>query len=161
MNPKIINDESVAASVSSSECAIIKCIGSHSGTHLAQGALPVSLTITDENAMLSAIETRLTQEILNLTDALQRFGGISKTISEELPDSAQFGKLVTGFLSLLCFQFSNSLLKDMDQPFLLSDGGQYIQKLGLSLDDAFREIDLEGRKFLAIALINESLTDGA
>lgn len=161
MNAKIINDESEAASISSSERVVVKCIGGHASAHLAQRAMPVSVTIADENAVISAIETRLTQEILNLTGSLERFGSISKDISEELPDSAQFGKLVTRLLSLLCFQFSNSLLKDMDKPLLLSDGGEYIQKLGLSLDEAFREIELEGRQFLAVALINESLADGS
>lgn len=150
-----INKESITPPVfETAESLIIKGVRGGLCSNLADGALPVPLTIADENNLLPTIEARLTEEMLILTGALQRFGVFSKGVSEELPDSAQFGKLVTGLLSLLSFQLSNSLLKDIDGPLLLSDGGEYLLKLGLSLNEAFREIDLEGRKFLAVAFID-------
>lgn len=109
--------------------------------------------------MLTTIETRLTEEVLSVSAALQRFGAVTQDISKGLPDSAGFGKAITRLLSLLSFQFSDALLKDLDAPLLLSDGGEYIEHLGLSLNDAFREISLEGRKFLAVALLDERLSN--
>lgn len=155
-----INNNSITPPVlETTKSTVIKSVRGGSCSNLADGALPVALAVSDENNFLPAVEARLAEEVLTLTTALERFGIISKTINEELPDSAQSGKLVTGLLSLLCFQFSHSLLKGMDHQLLLGEGANYASKLGLSLEDVFREIDLEGRKFLAIALIDEGFGD--
>ncbi|MGQ0711000.1 MAG: hypothetical protein ACT4NV_14785, partial [Rhodoferax sp.] len=37
-------------------------------------------------------------------------------------------------------------------PLLLDDGAQYLHKLGLRVNELFRELDMDGRRFLAIAL---------
>lgn len=151
-----INKELITPPVfETAESLIVESVRGGLCPNLADRALPVSLPVTIEDNCLSTVEARLAEEILVLTTALQKFGVFSKGVSEELPDSAEFGKLVTGLLSLLCFQFSDSLLKDMDSPILLSDGSEHLLKLGLSLNDAFREINLEGRKFLAVALIDQ------
>lgn len=140
---------------------VTESIGGDTSTDVADGAAPISLTITDKNGAFSAVETRLTQEMRVLIDALQRFSCVAQSIGEELPDTAQFGKSVIGLLSLLSLQFSYSLLKDIDTPFLLGGGSEHLQELGLSLSDAFREIDLDGRKFLAVALIDKCSSKGA
>jgi len=102
-----------------------------------------------------AIETRLAEEIRSVCDALQRFGYATRSIREELPDSAQSDKLMVGLLSLLGFHVSYSLLKDLNAPPLLGNSNEYFDKLGLSFNDAVREVSLDGRKFMAIALIDK------
>lgn len=120
---------------------------------------PVSFPIAGQENLIASIEARLAQEMLDLTDALQRFGLGTQRIHKELPATAHFGKLITSFLSVVSFQFAYALLKDRDKPLLLDDGAQQLHELGLTLNDFIREIDLEGRKFLAVALIDKRLPD--
>ncbi|EIY0667494.1 hypothetical protein MMC72_001620 [Salmonella enterica] len=115
---------------------------------------PVSLSVSDENDLLARIEARLTEEVRRLADALGCFSRNTQRISHELPDTSHFGKSVTLFLSLGSLQLANALLKNEDKPLLLNDGIEYLRELGLSLDDFIREIELDGRKFLAIALVD-------
>ncbi|SAQ23010.1 Uncharacterised protein [Klebsiella oxytoca] len=126
---------------------------------MADGTLPVPIPVTDQDSLLPGIEARLAEEVRCLASALERFSISTQRISEELPDSSQFGKLITGFFSISSFQLANALLKDRDKPLLLDDGTQHLSELGLSLNDFIREIDLEGRKFLAVALINKRFTN--
>ena len=84
-----------------------------------------------------------------------RFSRRAQAIGEELPFNAQFGKLVTLLLSSMTLQLAQALLKDGDIPVLRDDGALYLQKLGLGLNDFLREVDLEGRRFLAVALIDK------
>lgn len=110
--------------------------------------------VSDENNLLARIEARLTQEAGDLADALRRFSIRTQLINTELPDTSQFGKLITRFLSDSSLQVANALLKNSDKPLLLDDGVEYLRGLGLNLDDFIREIELDGRKFLAIALVD-------
>ncbi|ECG5643218.1 hypothetical protein E1K64_15860 [Salmonella enterica subsp. enterica serovar Poona] len=120
------------------------------------GATPVPLSVSDKDNLLASIETRLTQEVRDLADALGRFSRNTQRLSHELPDTAHFGKSVTLFLSLGSLQLANALLQNRDKPLLLDDGIEYLRELGLSLNDFIREIELDGRKFLAIAFVNNS-----
>lgn len=120
---------------------------------------PIPQTDTsDENNPLARIETRLTEEVVNLADTLRRFSQNIRHISHELPDTSQFGKLITRLLSDSSLQVANALLKNGDKPLLLDDGVEYLRGLGIGLDDFIREIELDGRKFLAVALV-DNLTD--
>ncbi len=122
---------------------------------LTDGAPPVTVPVTGQDDLLSSIEARLTQEVGDLAAALIRFDAAAQAIREELPVSFKFGKLITGFLGLFSLQLANALLKDGNTPLLLDDGAQYLHKLGLSVDELFRELDVDGRRFFAVAFVEQ------
>ena len=126
------------------------------GAVLADGALPIAVAVADQNGLLAGIEARLTQEVGDLANALMAFGHATQSIREELPPGAKFGKLITGFFASLSLQFAHSMLKDRDKPLLLDDGAQYLHQLRLEMDEFVREIDVDGRRFLAVAFIEQS-----
>lgn len=107
--------------------------------------------------LLADIEARLTDEMRRLVAALHQFGCRSELIGKEIPDSAKFCKSVTLLLTLLSFQLAYSFGKDLDTPIFFDDGAEYLRKLNLSLSDFVRELDLDGRRFLAVALIDKQL----
>lgn len=109
-----------------------------------------------ENALLAGIEARLTQEVRGVVSALDQFGRRAQLIGEEVPAGAKFCKAVTSLLALLSFQVAYSFSKGLDAPIFLDDGAEYLRKLHLSLDDLVREVDLDGRRFMAVALIEKS-----
>ena len=125
------------------------------GAELANRALPKTLAVPDKDSLLASIETRLTEEVLDLCTALLKFGNGARAIGEELPLSAHFGKHITAFLGSLSLQLAYALLKDRDKPLLLDDGAQKLAELGLHLHQFVREVDLDGRRFLAVALLDE------
>jgi len=114
-----------------------------------------------EDALFARIETRLADEVFRLVSALREFSGRTQLICQELPERAHFSKSVTGFLSLIGLQLADALAKGLDRAVLFDDGAQYLGELGLSLEDFFREIDLDGRRLLAVALIDEPARHGA
>lgn len=114
-----------------------------------------------EDAFLAGIETWLADEVFRLVSALREFSGRTQLICQELPERAHFSESVTGFLSLIGLQLADALAKGLDRAVLFDDGAQYLGELGLSLQDLFREFDLDSSRFLAIALINESARHGA
>ncbi|WP_431222222.1 hypothetical protein ACQ86O_17865 [Serratia sp. L9] len=134
-------------------------LGLNLSTMSTSGAAPISLSVASQDNLLASIETRLAEEMRDLVSALLRFGIGTQRINEELPETAQFGKLITRFFSITSLQLAYAFLKDRDKPLLLDDGAQQLQDLGLSLNDFIREIDLEGRQFLAIALIDKRFSD--
>ncbi|EJF5828971.1 hypothetical protein M8W91_002793 [Salmonella enterica] len=101
-------------------------------------------------------EARLAEEVKSLAEALEYFSRSTQRISNELPDNSHFGKSVTLLLSLGSLQLANALLKNGDKPLLRDDGVEHLRELGLGLDDFIREIELDGRKFLAIALVDSA-----
>lgn len=109
-----------------------------------------------QDALLASIEARLTKEVRGLIASLAEFGNRAQLIGEAIPDNAKFCKAVTALLSVLSLQFAHSLSQGVDLPIFLDDGAEYLRKLHLSLDDLVREIDLDGRRFLAVALIEKS-----
>jgi hypothetical protein len=110
----------------------------------------------EQHALLAVLEARLTNEVLRLVGALRQFGDRAQLIGEELPGSAQFSKAVTSLLTLLSLQMAIALGKGLDTPIFVDDGRQYLADLGLSLNDFVREVDLDGRRFLAVALIDKA-----
>ena len=140
------------------------CSGENTGEHFFLGAgsvqagraLPVPLAITDKDDLLASIEARLTKEVIDLAGVLRDFSGRVQLIGKELPDTAHFSQSVTSLLSLIGLQLAVALLKGSDTPLLLDDGAQYLSELGLSLEDSIRELHLDGRRFLAVALIDSS-----
>jgi len=120
---------------------------------LAEGAdkapVPVSL---EDSLLLADVETRLTDEMRRLIDAFYEFGRRPQTIRKDIPASADFTKLITGLLPLFAFQLANSLRQGLDKPILADDGLLYLQKLGMSASELFHEFELDGRKYLGVAI---------
>jgi len=130
--------------------------GNHEGNFdFAQRAARNQLT-DEENRLLASIETRLTDEMLWLIDALGEFGTVSQSIRKEIPDGANFCKFITGFFSLIAFQFAYALQRSIQRSTFKDDGFIYLQNLGLQFNDFVREVDLDGRKFLAVSLFDEN-----
>jgi hypothetical protein len=107
--------------------------------------------------LLADIETRLTREVRGLVAALHKFGSRAQLMGKEIPESAKFCKSVTLLLTLLSFQLAYSFGKDLDTPIFFDDGAEYLRKLNLSLSDFVRELTLDGRRFLAVALVDQQL----
>lgn len=107
--------------------------------------------------LLADIEARLADEMRRLVAALHQFGSRAELIGKEIPENAKFCKSVTQLLTLLSFQLAYSFGKDLDAPIFFDDGAEYLRKLNLSLSDFVRELDLDGRRFLAVALIDKQL----
>jgi hypothetical protein len=122
----------------------------------AAGAAPsarsVELALDQDGLVRPNVNARLANEVRVLVLVLGQFGRATKAIGEDLGPDAEFGKLIALFLSLFGFQLANAFGKDLDSSIFVDDGRQYLADLSLSLEQAFREVDLDGRRFLAIAL---------
>lgn len=127
--------------------------------HLAAtaGADAESALNAQDALLLADIEARLTDEVRGLVSALHQFGSRAQLIGKEIPEGAQFCKSVTALLTLLGFQLAYSFGKGLDEPIFFDDGAEYLRKLNLSLGDFVRELTLDGRRFLAVALVDEKL----
>jgi len=113
-------------------------------------------TDAQDGLLVASVEARLAEEMRGLILALTQFSRRAQLISEDLPQSAQFCKLVSGSFVLMALQLAIAIGKSLDKPIFLDDGREYLRNLGLGLNEFFREIDLDGRRFLAIALIEQS-----
>ncbi|MCK9987422.1 MAG: hypothetical protein AzoDbin1_03894 [Azoarcus sp.] len=125
------------------------------GAVLADGALPVPVAVTREDDLLAGLEARLADGMRDLASALLKFSGITQAVHKELPLGSEFGKHITLLLGSVSLQLAYALLKDGDLPLLLDDGAQHLHKLGLSVDELFRELDVDGRRFLTVALVEQ------
>lgn len=125
------------------------------GAVLADGAPEVTVAVADQGDLLATLETRLADEVLDIATALLKFGSATQAIGKELPLTSHFGKLVTVLLSSFSLQFAYALLKGKDKPLLLDDGDQHLAELGLQVEQFVREVSLDGRRFLAVALLDE------
>ena len=112
---------------------------------------------TQDALLLTDIEARLTNEVRGLIDALREFGSRAQLVCKEIPDNAHFTKLVSSSFILMSLQLAYALHKGLDKPIFFDDGVEYLRELKLCLSDFVREIDLDGRRFLAIALIDQKL----
>lgn len=124
-----------------------------------EGAAPVPTAVVNQNTLLAGIEARLTNEMRGLALSLAEFARRTKAIREEIPDGADFCKLVAGFLPLTAFQLSDAILRAPQGFTFEDDGAVYLKQLGLELQDFVREFDFEGRKFLAVAFLDKSGRD--
>lgn len=120
------------------------------------GAASANTALNAQDALvLTNIEARLTEEVRGLISSLNQFSGRTQGICVEIPDAAHFSKLVTSFLGLLGFQLAHALGKGLDKPIFFDDGAEYLRELNLCLSDFVREVDLDGRRFLAVAFVDE------
>lgn len=124
---------------------------------VADGANADGADEPQDGLLLADIEARLTDEVRRLISSLDQFARRAQLIGVEIPDSAHFCKSVTSLLALLGFQLAYSFGKGLDVPVFFDDGAEYLRKLNLSLGDFVRELTLDGRRFLAVALVDEQL----
>ena len=127
---------------------------SNFGIDTANAALGISAQDA-QNTLLADIEARLAKEVLRLISPLGEFASRAQLIGKEIPESAQFCKLITGFLALSSLHVAYAIRQMADTPIFLDDGREYLAKLGLELHELVREVDLDGRRFLAVALIDK------
>ncbi len=153
MNPSSIPLQQVVSSASAGP--IDGGSGKELPTAIAAGALPKSVSIAIENDLLASLETRLTNEVTDLVSALDQFSRATKAISKELPLSSELGKNVTLFLSLASSHVAYALFKGRDMPLLIDDGALQLREMGLSFQEFVRELDLDGQRFLAVALVDQ------
>ncbi len=119
----------------------------------------VDASDSQDALVLADIEARLTQQVRGLIAALTKFGSSAQLVCKEIPDNAHFTKLVSSALVLISFQLAYALGKGLDKPIFFDDGAEYLRELNLCLSDFVREIDLDGRRFLAIALIDQQSSE--
>jgi hypothetical protein len=112
-----------------------------------------------QDALLAGIETRLTQEMLRLVGPLREFARRSQLIRKEIPNEAQFCKLISASLPIISLHVANAFLESAKKNTFAGDGVLYLKDIGLGLNDVVREVDLEGRKFLAVALVERKSSD--
>ena len=130
------------------------------GVGYSTGIAGSSELVSNENAfLLSDIEARLAEEVRGLILSLTQFSGRAQSIGKEIPIDSQFCKLITSTLQLFALQVAVALGQGLNKPIFFDDGAHYLADLGLSLNDFIREIDLDGRKFMAIALIDKRSAD--
>lgn len=137
-----------------------RLVSSQGRVHLAFGADHAVRTVVDgqgreHNLVLADIEARLTQEMRGLALSLAEFAFRTQAIREEIPDSAHFCKLIAGIFPLAAFQFADAVLRAPQSFTFEDDGAMYLKQLGLEVKDFVREVDLEGRKFLAVAFLDK------
>ena len=99
------------------------------------------------------IETRL-------TDEMRRFGAFFaesavrlRAIGEDARDDLD--KLIAASQRLFLLELSNAILKSMRECSSLAEYVDHLGELELGVRDAFREVVLEGRKFVCVALTDE------
>lgn len=146
------------AQIVSTSCSVEGRVAGNGEAGLAEGAVGGVLSDV-QNALLASIEARLADEVLRLIDPIHQFGVRAQLIGKEIPDGAQFCKLITSLLALTAFQHAYALRQMADTPIFVDDGAGYLRKLGLELKDLFREVELDGRKFMAVALIDQQTAD--
>ena len=136
--------------------ATLACLKSNS--ELTDGAEGFA-SANQQNRLLAGVEARLTEEMRGLALSLSEFAFRTKAIREDIPDSAQFCKLIAGFFPLSAFQLADAILRCPQGFTFEDDGALYLQQLGLELKDFVREFDFEGRKFLAVAFLDKGGCD--
>lgn len=133
------------------------------GADHAEGA-PIDGDGVECQPLTPELETRMTSEVRGLISALGHFARSTKLIHEEIPVDARFGKAISFFLACCGFQFANALGLSLVRGIFRNGGREYISQLDLDVKDLFREINLDGRRFLAVALPDErkgQVLDGA
>lgn len=122
------------------------------GAGQAGGGAPYPL---EHRLVFADIEARLADEVRGLIAALRQFGSRTQLISEATPAGSDFTKLVTQTFALMALQLAIALGKSMEKPILFDDGVLYLKNLGLNLNEFVREVELDGRRFLAVALVDQ------
>ena len=99
------------------------------------------------------IETRLTDEMRRLGVFFAESAVRLRAISEDARDDLD--KLIAASQRLLLLELSNAILQSMRECSSLAEYVDHLGELELGVRDAFREVVLDGRKFVCIALTDE------
>lgn len=121
------------------------------------GAAPVESAIDalalQHNAMATDIEARLTCEMRRFGTFCRDASDRLKAIGEDAGDD--LGELVAASQRLLLLELSNAILQSMRECSSFAEYVDHLGELELGVRDAFREVVLDGRKFVCIALTDE------
>lgn len=112
-----------------------------------------------QDALGASVEADLANEVRGLILTLQQFGARAQLIGQRA-EGSQFCQPVALFLALSSLQIAVALGQAMNEGVFLDDGGEYLRKLSLSAQDLFRQVDLDGRRFLAVALVDQQPGQG-
>lgn len=110
----------------------------------------------DEYDLSPAVQARLTEEVLRLVAALTQFARGAQAVAESPAAVGQLDKPVAQTLALVGFQLSNSFARDPKGFGLLACSLDDVQKMELNMRQLFHELQLDGRRFLAVALCDQS-----
>ena len=99
------------------------------------------------------IETRLTDEMRRFGVFFAESAVRLRAISEDARDDLD--KLIAASQRLLLLELSNAILKSMRECSSFAEYVDHLGELELGVRDAFREVVLDGRKFVCIALTDE------
>lgn len=116
-------------------------------------AAPVLAQPIQHGANAANIEARLTDEMRRFGVFFAESADRLRAIGEDAADD--FDKLIAASQRLFLLQFSDAILKSMHRCRSLTEYVDHLGELELSIRDAFREVVLDGRKFLAVALTDE------
>lgn len=111
-----------------------------------------------QNSLDALVEARLADEVRRLALALAESGRRFQAIRKGAA-GAELGKLVAVTLELIALQISNLFFQLGNSPGSLDEYCEKLGELGLGIDDVFRELTLDGRKFLCVALIDQPAND--
>lgn len=112
---------------------------------------------TDQDDFVAAdIEARLTEEVHRLAIVLLEGADRFQSIGQVAP-RCDLGQLVAQSFQLFALQFAQAFLQLGGKQGFLGEHAEQLGDMGLSIEQAFREICLDGRKFLAIAYVDPSL----
>lgn len=131
----------------------------HGERGFAGGAGAVGAPEHQDALVLANIEARLTQEVLGLMGAVREFAGRTQAIREEIPNGADLCQFVAFFLACSSLNLANGVGLSLVKGIFRNGGREYLDELGLQVNELFREVDLDGQRFLAVALTNEGRSD--
>ena len=148
----------VAHADADSDLSRLDIAGGSGESGLAQAAVGDG-ACESQNAFLASLEARLAEEMRGLICSLGQFSSRAQQIGKLLPDDANFGKTITGLLSLISLQLAYSLSESLNKPIFLDEGAEYLRGLGLTMEQTFREFSFDGRRYCAVACADDGLND--
>lgn len=125
------------------------------------GTAPDATTVFSErDKVMADIEARLAEECRKFCAAAFDAARKTAAIREEIPEGADFAKLMVGMLPLYFFHFGEAFSHCVDEGILVDDGASYLKKVGLRLGDLSHQIILDGRQFYLVPAIDKPLGNG-
>lgn len=110
-----------------------------------------------QDALEAEFEAGLTKEVRGLIAALRKFAAGTQLVCKSAPASADFSKDVALLLSLASMHFVDLLSQSLYDGVFADGGFGYLQQVGLGAQRLFRQLELDGRQFLAVALPDEQV----
>lgn len=121
---------------------------------------PESIADALQNHLSPGVEARLTEEVDRLVGALAEFARRAQAISKDAAPGYNLDQAVALTFALIGFQFADAFARSPQSAGLFVGKPYYFDQLQLRLADRFRELVLDGRRYLAIAFVEESAGQG-